>query len=45
MPRILEANRNENFHPEIYKEMGELGIFGASLKVMAALALGMFLMG
>ena len=26
MPRILEANRNENFHTEIYKEMGELGI-------------------
>ena len=26
MPSILEANRNENFHPEIYKEMGELGI-------------------
>ena len=22
MPRILEANRNENFHPEIYQEMG-----------------------
>jgi len=32
MPRILEANRNENFHPEIYKEMGELGILGASIK-------------
>jgi glutaryl-CoA dehydrogenase len=25
MPRILNANRNEIFHPEIYKEMGELG--------------------
>ena len=32
MPRILEANRNENFHPEIYQEMGELGILGASIK-------------
>jgi len=32
MPKILEANRHENFHPEIYKEMGELGILGASIK-------------
>ena len=32
MPRILEANRNEIFHPEIYKEMGELGILGATIK-------------
>jgi len=32
MPRILNANRNEKFHPEIYKEMGELGILGASIK-------------
>ena len=32
MPRILDANRNEIFHPEIYKEMGELGILGASIK-------------
>ena len=32
MPRILEANRNETFHPEIYKEMGELGILGATIK-------------
>jgi len=32
MPRILDANRNESFHPEIYKEMGELGILGASIK-------------
>ncbi len=32
MPRILKANRNEVFHPEIYKEMGELGILGASIK-------------
>ena len=32
MPRILEANRHEIFHPEIYKEMGELGILGATIK-------------
>ena len=32
MPRILDANRNETSHPEIYKEMGELGILGASIK-------------
>ena len=32
MPRILDANRNETFHPEIYKEMGELGILGAYIK-------------
>lgn len=31
MPRILDANRNEKFHPEIYREMGELGILGASI--------------
>mgnify|MGYP006092250603 FL=1 len=32
MPRILESNRNEIFHPEIFKEMGELGILGATIK-------------
>jgi len=32
MPRILEANRHEIFHPEIYREMGELGILGATIK-------------
>ena len=32
MPRILNANRNEVFHPEIYKEMGELGILGATIE-------------
>ena len=32
MPRILNANRNEVFHSEIYKEMGELGILGATIK-------------
>jgi len=32
MPSILESNRNETFHPEIFKEMGELGILGATIK-------------
>ena len=32
MPRILESNRNETFHPEIFKEMGDLGILGATSK-------------
>jgi glutaryl-CoA dehydrogenase len=31
MPRILEANRNENFDPEIMKELGALGLLGATL--------------
>ncbi|MGM0560830.1 MAG: acyl-CoA dehydrogenase [Pseudomonadota bacterium] len=31
MPRVLEANRNENFDREIMKEMGELGFLGATL--------------
>ena len=31
MPRILEANRNEVFDKEIYKEMGELGFLGAPI--------------
>ena len=32
MPRIIESNRNEIFHPEIMKEMGDLGILGATIK-------------
>ena len=32
MPRILESNRNETFHPEIFQEMGDLGILGATIK-------------
>ena len=32
MPRILEANRNEVFDKEIYKEMGGLGFLGAPIK-------------
>ena len=32
MPRILVDNRNENFYPEMYKELGSLGFLGASIK-------------
>ena len=31
MPRILEANRNEVFDPEIMRELGALGLLGATL--------------
>ena len=31
-PRILEANRNEIFDRDIYYEMGELGILGATIQ-------------
>ncbi len=31
MPRILEANRHESFDREIYYEMAELGMLGATL--------------
>lgn len=31
MPRILMANREEYFHPEILKEMGALGLLGCTL--------------
>ncbi len=31
MPRILEANRNEIFDPNIMKEMGELGLLGPTI--------------
>ena len=31
MPRILEANRNEHFDPEIILEMGALGLLGSTL--------------
>ncbi len=30
-PRVLEANRNENFDPEIMCEMGELGLLGSTI--------------
>ena len=32
MPRILEANRNQVFDKDIYKEMGNLGFLGAPIK-------------
>jgi glutaryl-CoA dehydrogenase len=32
MPRILEANRHERFDVEIMREMGELGLFGITIK-------------
>ena len=32
MPRILEANRHETFHREIFNEMGELGLIGPTLQ-------------
>ena len=32
MPRILDANRNESFDKEIYKELGDLGLLGAPIE-------------
>lgn len=31
MPRIVEANRNELYHPEVLREMGELGLLGCTI--------------
>ncbi len=31
MPRVLEANRKEHFHPEIMREMGEMGLLGITI--------------
>ncbi|MCC7410865.1 MAG: acyl-CoA dehydrogenase family protein, partial [Gammaproteobacteria bacterium] len=31
MPRVLEANRHEIFHREIFDEMGELGLLGSTI--------------
>jgi len=33
MPRVLMANRHEKFDPKIMKEMGELGLLGATIPV------------
>ena len=33
MTRVLEANRHEIFHKEIMREMGELGVLGATIQV------------
>ena len=32
MPRIQEANRNEIFDKNIYKELGKLGLLGATVQ-------------
>jgi glutaryl-CoA dehydrogenase len=32
MPRIKDANRNEFFDKEIYKELGDLGLLGATIE-------------
>ncbi|RXK35177.1 glutaryl-CoA dehydrogenase [Tremella mesenterica] len=32
LPRIVQAYRTENFDPSILKEMGELGLLGATIK-------------
>ncbi|CAG4956105.1 unnamed protein product [Colias eurytheme] len=32
LPRIMEANRNEVFDRQIYREMGDLGILGCTIK-------------
>jgi len=32
LPRVLEANRNEHFDPEIMNEMGALGFLGATIQ-------------
>ncbi len=31
LPRVLDANRNEHFDPEIMRELGQLGLLGATL--------------
>ena len=31
MPRVLEANRHETFDPDIFPEMGEMGLLGATI--------------
>jgi glutaryl-CoA dehydrogenase len=31
MPRVLDANRREHFHPEIMREMGEMGLLGITI--------------
>ncbi|CAF1108491.1 unnamed protein product [Adineta ricciae] len=31
MPRIIEANRKEIFHPEIMRELGEIGVLGPTI--------------
>jgi glutaryl-CoA dehydrogenase len=38
MPRVLMANRHENFHREIMNEMGELGVLGPTIHVILNLS-------
>jgi hypothetical protein len=38
MPRVLEANRKEIFHTEIMREMGEIGVLGATINVSRSLS-------
>ena len=40
MPRILEANRDEVFHREIYNELGELGMLGPTIKGYGCAGIG-----
>ncbi len=39
-PRVLEANRNENFDPEIMREMGELGLLGSTINGYGCAGIG-----
>lgn len=32
LPRVLQANREEHFDPDIMKELGELGLLGATIE-------------
>ena len=40
MPRIVQANRNEIFDPEIATEMGELGLLGPTIEGYGCAGLG-----
>ena len=40
MPRILEANRDEVFHREIYQELGELGMLGPTIQGYGCAGIG-----
>ena len=39
-PRVLEANRNENFDPKIMREMGELGLLGSTINGYGCAGIG-----
>ena len=40
MPRIIEANRHEKTDPEIFREMGELGLLGSTIDGYGCAGLG-----